>query len=181
MAEKSISPWDAALNQTIAEDLAENTFKEFGVQELTAPLRESIDIFGVKRDVQAHGCRILARRLNQEPMNISARKWLPPNWRSDDAHLYVLALMLWGLTNGGLAAPNYWETTDQVAGLIADMMNWNPAYVMALLENPSDPRKASEEVFICADELANAEDPEGAAALLLESLEIAMTNRDWCD
>lgn len=169
-------PWDIALNDVIGEVAAEDANREYDLPGLKEPLTGLAAIFGVKEELRRRACRRLAQRLNRDPINAAARSWLPPDWRGNDGHLFVLTLMQWGLDEGGLAPPSYWETTDLVAGLIAEMNDWNPAFVMALLINPERPERCGEEASLDADMLENAEDAQTAATYLLESLEIAARN-----
>jgi hypothetical protein len=169
-------PWDVALNDVIGEICAEDALREIGVPSLKEPIAGLSGIFGVTKELRWRACRRLAQRLNRDPINVAARNWLPLDWRGDDGHLFVLTLMQWGLVEGGLQSPSYWETEDVAAGLIAGMKHWNPAFVMALLMNPERPEQSDEEASICADTLENAEDAETAAARLLDSLESAACN-----
>lgn len=167
------SPWDAALNGVIGEILAEDALRDLDVPGLKEPLAGLAGIFGVKEELRRRACRRLAQRLNQDPINVAARNWLPADWRGDDGNLFVLSLILWGLVEGGLETPSYWETEDVAAGLIADMNHWNPAFVMALVLNPERPEQSDDEVSLWAGTLEDAGDAETAAACLLQSLEFA--------
>jgi hypothetical protein len=166
-------PWDVALNSVIGEVVAEDGKRDYGVSGLEKPMAGLAGIFGARKEIRQRACRRLAQRLNSEPINAAAKNWLPTNWRGDDGELFVLSLMLWGLGEGGLAAPAYWETEDQAGGLIAGMGRWNPAFVMAILENPEQPEASGEEASFSATDIEQAEDAESAAALLLELLESA--------
>ena len=166
-------PWDIVLNNVIGEVIAEDLKRDHGASGLKEPMDGLAGIFGARKEIRQRACRRLAQRLNSEPINTAAKKWLPTDWRGDDGELFVLSLMLWGLSEGGLAAPAYWETEDQVGGLIVEMGRWNPAFVMAILENPEQPEASGEETCFSATDIEQAEDAESAAALLLELLESA--------
>ncbi len=166
-------PWDVVLNNVIGEVVAEDMKQEHGVSGLQEPMAGLTGIFGVREEIRQRACRRLAQRINLEPINAAAKLWLPPDWGGDDGKLFVLSLMLWGLNEGGLAAPSHWETKDLVGGLLAEMGRWNPAFVMAILENPESPQSADEEVCFSAASIEQADDAESAAALLLELLESA--------
>ncbi len=166
-------PWDVVLNNVIGEVVAEDMKREHGVSGRQEPMAGLAGIFGIREEIRRRACRRLAQRINLEPINAAAKQRLPPDWGGDDGELFVLSLMLWGLNEGGLAAPSYWETEDAVGGLIAEMGRWNPAFVMAILENPESPESADEAVCFSADNINQAEDAESAAAILLQSLEEA--------
>lgn len=167
-------PWDVTLNAVIGEIVGEDGLRDHEVLDLKEPAAGLAAIFGSSPMTRRRACMRLAQRLNQEQINVAARNWLPPDWGSNVHHLHALSLMLWGLTEAHLSAPSYWQTTDEVAGLVACMLDWNPAFVMAVLTNPERPESADDEVFLDAQDVEQAEDAATAAAYMLESLEIAV-------
>lgn len=176
MPSRDLQSWEFELNEAIAEEIALVCDREYGVKNIKEPMRGLVDIFGASPEVQERGRLRLVASLNKEPLNLAARKWLPPDWRNNNS-LHVLGLMLWGVSEAN-TVPEYWETEDLAGGLIAAMMGWNPAYVMALLQNPERPESAGEEVFISAEDIEGQESAEDAAWVLMESLEIFVRSQD---
>lgn len=110
---------------------------------------------------------------NQMPLNRTAKKFLPPDWRgSDMVELHVLSLMRWGLENGLLgwleetARIRKGPTPEQVESMINRLAQTDPKVAMRFLV---DPEGTGDEV-LNAEELLAQETPEDAAMLLLESL-----------
>ena len=166
-------PWDAALLDVFAEMVADDVKRQFGVAGIRESVRGLAEISGIPLEARERACRELARRLNRDPINQAALKWLPKDWQGgDDAVLHVLALMLWAVWENRLELGGHspWSSEDELAGQIAAMERWNPAYVMALLQNPTNPEEAEDEVVVDAESIECQEDAESAAAELLESL-----------
>jgi len=176
MPEADRSPWENELRDAIAEEIASSAERDMGVKNLKEPTRGLLDIFDCLPATREQGRLRLVRKLNHDPLNAAAKRWLPPSW-GDDNTLHVLSLMLWGACEAS-TVPDYWETPDVVGELVADMMKWNPAYVMAMLQNPENPEAAHEEVSLTADKLSARDNAGGAAWLLMEQLEIAIKNRN---
>lgn len=176
MAETDLAPWEKELHDAIAEEIAFSAARNLGVKNLKDPMRGPLDIFGCRLATREQGRLRLVSRLNNAPINIVAKRWLPANWEVDGT-LHVLSLMLWGASEAG-TVPDYWETPDVAAALVVQMNRWNPAYVMALLQNPESPEAAHEEVSLTADDLSVKNDATDAAWLLMEQLEIAIKNRN---
>lgn len=183
MTKKKLKPWDEALNQVAAELVAAELKRDHGVVEVEEALRGLADIFGISPELHARACRVLARRLNGDPINQAARKWLPKSWGGDEGELHVLTLMLWAACERRIEMDRHgpWESEDALAGQIASMMRWNPSYVMALLLNPERPEEADEEWVIDAEGLDGAEDAETAASWLIESVESFVMARESGD
>jgi hypothetical protein len=164
-------PWEVALNDVINEVAAENVPRENGTSELKERL--SGGAIKVSKAIRFRARMILAQRLNQSPINVAARNWLPPERRGDDDQLYVLELVLWGLAQGNIAVPAYWATAEEAAELIVKMHDWNPAFVMAVINNPEDPDSSRDQICLFGHDLGQAPDATSAAVTLLESLETA--------
>ena len=63
---------------------------------------------------------------------------------------------------------------DEFVGILLELERWNPAYLLAVLENPEEPQRGDEEVSTRPSDLENARSAEHAAARLLEQLEEVM-------
>lgn len=181
MPPKPIQQWESDLNNAIAEVMVGDAEIGDGSKLLQEAFCGLIDIFDCLPEVRERGRIRLVKRLNEEPINIAAKKWLTggkwftSGWAGKD-RLHVLSLMLWGITEAK-TVPSYWETDDLACELVAKMLRWNPAYVMALLQNPEHPELADEEVNLTSDDLSKQAFPDDAAWLLMEQLKIAVMNK----
>lgn len=110
--------------------------------------------------------------VNQLPLNRVAVRFLAgPPLQSEAA---VLTLMRWGLDNGieiPQLAPGY-PTAESLMQQITSMTTWEPHRVLPFLVDPEEHDDGT--VLFTAEDLAAAEGPMEAAAILLENLYYAM-------
>lgn len=156
--------WEITLRDAIAEEMAVVAERDLGVKGLNKTLGGLIDIFGCTPETRELGRRRLIRALNQDALNVAAKKWLPPDWGTDQ-NLYVLTLMLWGIWEAN-AVPDYWDALDIAGEQVANMTQWNPALVMAMLQGAT------------AADLAEQDDAAGAAWILMSALAQAMRSEN---
>lgn len=166
MPESALPPWELALRDAIADQIAYETELNMGIKGIKEPMRGLLDIFNCQPECRERGRIRLTRQLNEDPLNLAARKWLPAEEFNND-QLHVLNLMLWGILEAGIT-PNYWENADVAAGQVMAMKSCNPAFVMAQLMNPEHPERADKEVSLRAEDILESENAEHAAWLLIE-------------
>jgi hypothetical protein len=171
--EKAVPFWEIQLRQCIKDQLIADAMA-MDVNACTDAFEKLLNQFGPSDQLRERARRQLVRQLNSDPINESAKKWLPISYQSDDV-LHILSLMQWGVVEGGIA-PAYWETPDYCSELIINMQGWNPAFVMAVMQNPECPEQSEEESSLCFGDLERQADANGAACVLLEQLESAVRN-----
>lgn len=171
--EKAVPFWEIQLRQCIKDQLIADAMA-MDVNACTDDFEQLLNQFGPSDELRERARRQLVRQLNNDPINKSAKKWLPIGYTSDDV-LHILSLMQWGVVEEGIA-PDYWETTDCCAELIINMQSWNPAFVMAVMKNPECPEQSEEESSLFSGDLERQDDATGAACVLLEQLESAVRN-----
>lgn len=114
---------------------------------------------------------------NQQPLNVAAAKFLPPEWQDNMTKLRVLSLMRWGLVNGlehwlkDTARLRKGPTPEQVESMINRLAEVNPKKAMDFL---LDPEETGDSVMMTEDDLHKAENSLEAAEILLETLYDAM-------
>src|ERR1035437_4818247 len=113
MAETDPPPWEKDLHDAIAEEISSSAERDMGVKNLQKPARGLLDLFGCRPATREEGRLRLVSRLNNAPINIIAKQWLPASDGTDNT-LHVLSLMLWGIWEAG-TVPDYWETSDVAA------------------------------------------------------------------
>ena len=164
--------WEITLRDAIAEEMAIVAERELGFKGLKEPLGGLIDIFGCSPETRELGRRRLIRALNQDALNVEAKKWLPADWGTDE-NLYVLTLMLWGVWEAN-TVPDYWDTLDIAGEQVAEMTQWNPALVMAMLQSAMVGGQGNEAAPLTAQTLTEQDDAAGAAWVLMLALAQAM-------
>ena|SRR5579863_3027217 len=108
-----------------------------------------------------------AVKLNRDPLNHAAMKWLREAKEHAPAHcLHLLTLASWGLEKG---VKGEWPERDRPAieEQVGHLMRWGSADALAwLLENPRGPAKAEQRANL-TQALVMARNPEQAASALL--------------
>lgn len=105
------------------------------------------------------------QRVNSQPLNLAAGKWLPANLRNTDS-LNVLVLAHWGLENGlEIKAPSPDQPTLDEVEQKLEMLERSPP--LAALQFVQE---VDGEVVLEPEELANQENRPEAADLLLQTL-----------
>jgi hypothetical protein len=112
------------------------------------------------------------RELNEDPLNVAAKKWLPEGWGTD-ANLYILTLMLWGVWEAA-TVPDYWDTLDIAGEQVANLTRANPALAMAMLRDRRYTGASGEELRLTAASLDEQADAAGAAWASMSALASAL-------
>lgn len=112
---------------------------------------------------------------NQLPLNLAAKKFLPPDWQ-DDTSLHVLSLMRWGISEAGIkyqAISPGDPTHDEMEFMIVHLDGRLPKKVMRYLETVGG-ELGDDETQITPEEILAAKSPREAAEMLLDALNACM-------